>query len=307
MRLFRVVPVLLVAACVSTPQPRVERSRAAGMSLEEARALVAEFETRQAAESASDPLAQPKSLDQVVEILKRDQIDLFAAGVAFAEKQEGAQAEAVRAQIELAWGEAQLILAEVFDDVSGQLRSAVRQGRVRAASGEASATEAKRIAGLEDWIDRSDRLSEALVRLAAEHVGTGARLAQDVVAKNPSDYVGYRVAADFHRLRGDWGAFDEMVKKIEETNPESNGLVFLKGAAALQRDGDPEAARELFRTALSRDPKFTRAQAQLVLSRRAVRDVYAEYQKLRALNPHHQIVVWAGEAITTAFEAQRGR
>ena len=44
----------------------------------------------------------------------------------------------LNARERIALGQAQLILAEVFEDVSGQLRTSVRQLRVRAASGEAS-------------------------------------------------------------------------------------------------------------------------------------------------------------------------
>ena len=136
--------------------------------------------------------------------------------------------------------------------------------------------------------------------LAAEHVGKGAGLAQEVINANPNDYVGWRLAADFYRMRGEWPKFDEMVKKIEETNPESNGLLFLKGTAALERDGNVVESTNLLRQALAKDKDFTRAQAQLVLSRPTVDDTFAELEKLRAASPNHQIVVWAGPAITAA-------
>jgi tetratricopeptide (TPR) repeat protein len=277
------------------------------LTLREAAVLVADFETRQAAESRDDPLNDPRSLDDVVEILKRDQLDLFKAGVRYAAEQEGPKAAALRAQIELAWGEAQLLLADVFLDTSGQLRRAVRALEVRVASGDSREGELSRLAELEDIVAKNDALAEALTLQAAEHVGIGIRLAKAIIATHPTDYLGYRVAADYYRLREDWADFDRMVARIEETNPDSNGLVFLRATSALRRDGDPRAAATLFRQALEKDPKFTRAQALLVTSRGSVRETYTEYQRLRALNPQHQIVIWAGEAITAAFESQRSR
>lgn len=304
-RLAALATACVLAACTTTPPPPAAVRPSVGLTLEEAQGLVAEFEARQAAESKGDPLASPKSLDAVMEILKRDQLDLFEAGVAFSASQEGPAAAALRAQIELAWGEAQQILAEVFRDASGQLRAAVRTLEIRVASGDARESELARLARLEEIVAKSEALAEALTRQSAEHVGTGIRLAKAVIDASPTDYLGYRVAADYYRLRQDWAEFDQMVARIQETNPESNGLVFLRGTAALQRDGDPRAAAALFRQALDNDPKFTRAQALLLTSRGSVREAYAEYQKLRALNPKHQIVLWAGEAITAAFEAQR--
>lgn len=306
MRRLTTLCVAILVACASSPQPAAPAARRqVGLTLDEAKTLVAELEARQRDLSKSDPLREPKSLDDVLRILKRDQLDLFPAGVAFAETLQGPDAEALRAQIELAWGEAQSILSEVFVDASGQLKSAVTQLELRVVSGEGTDRDAQQLAALQETISKSDLLAEALSRLAAEHVGTGARLAREVIAKTPSSYIGYRVAADFYRLRQDWDDFDHMVQKIEQTNPGSNGLVFLRGTAALQRAKDVDGAQKLFREALQKDPQFTRAQAQLVLARTGVRDTYAEFQRLRALNPNHQIVVWAGEAITAAFEATR--
>lgn len=307
MRQVAAVCLMMALAGCRTAAPAQAARRPVGLTIEEARELVADLEARQAAESVGEPLCEPKSLDDVLEILKRDQIDLFPKGIAYASKQEGARAEALRAQIELAWGEAQSILAEVFADTSGQLDRAVRALEIRVASGEATSRQQDRLLALAELSVRSTVLAEALNRLAAEHVGAGARLAKELIARNPSDYLGYRVAADYYRLREDWPAFETLLRKIEETNPDSNGLVFLRGAAALGRDRNPEEAQKQLRLALEKDPKFTRAQAQLVLSKTGARDTYAEYQRLRALNPHHQIVIWAGEAITTAFEAQRAR
>ncbi len=298
-----VAAVAVLALGCSSSQESARPTKRVGMSLEESRQIVASLETQQAKASESDPLRTPKSMDDLLAILKRDQIDLFPAGVAFAASQTSdPKAKALQAQIELAWGDAHLILAELFSDAANRLRQSVRYLSRGAFQGD---EEKARIAEMKKTIEQCETVSEALEALAAEHVGKGAGLAQEVINANPNDYVGWRLAADFYRMRGEWPKFDEMVKKIEETNPESNGLLFLKGTAALERDGNVVESTNLLRQALAKDKDFTRAQAQLVLSRPTVDDTFAELEKLRAGAPNHQIVVWAGPAITAAHKAQQ--
>ena len=288
MRSMRILfAVSLAAACASAPArqecpaPRAE----AGLSLEEARAVVAEFESKHAKGDAGSPLRQPKSLDDALEILKLDELDLFPAGVSYALSQPGPEAKALAAQIELAWGEAELTLAEVFDQAAASLRGATS-------------------AELRARFDTNRVVADALTRLAAEHTADGARHAREIIASAPADYKGYRVAADYYRMRERWGEFDETVAKLTALNPASNGLVFLRGVSALYRDGDAPRADRFFREALAKDPMFVRAQVQLMRAQPGSEARYAEYLKLKALNPHHQIVVWAGPTLEKAHQAR---
>ena len=148
-------------------------------------------------------------------------------------------------------------------------------------------------------------MAEALALLAAEHSAAGARHAREIIAAAPTNYQGYRVAADYYRLRERWEEFDDTVAKIEILKPDSNGLLFLRGVSALYREGDGPKADRFFRAALARDPKFVRAQAQLVRSQRGLAAKRAEYLKLKELNPHHQIVVWAGPGLERAYAARQ--
>ena len=104
---------LAASACATAPKSPC-RAAGAGMSLEEAQAIATEFESNHLGQDPNNPLREPKSLDDVLEILKSDELDLFPAGVSFASKQPGVQAKALAAQIELAWGEAELTLADLF-------------------------------------------------------------------------------------------------------------------------------------------------------------------------------------------------
>ena len=109
------------------------------------------------------------------------------------------------------------------------------------------------------------------------------------------------MAADYYRTVRQWDEFEKMMRRIEKINPQSNGLVFLKGAAAFQRDGELELAEAYYLEALERDPDFVRAQAHLVFMQTDVSRIREELKKLQSINPEHQIVHWAGPAVELAF------
>jgi tetratricopeptide (TPR) repeat protein len=305
MRSVLIGAVVLVAftGCKTSGESSGSR-RAVGMSVEEAKSLVTGLEAAQAKNNAADPLRNPASMDDVLTILKRDQIDLFPAGVAFASKDQGVQSEALRAQIELAWGEAHLLLSELYLNAASALRASLRTLETRGLLDIFQKEDTDRIEQIKKTVAQCEQIAEALTITAAEHVAAGSKLSKAVIAKSPSEYIGYRLAADYYRMRQDWENFDVAVAKIEETKPDSIGLVFLKGAAALQRDGDEAKAVSLFQDALQKDPAFTRAQVQMLLAKKEPIGVYGEFEKLRTMNANHQIVVWAGEAITAAYQAR---
>jgi hypothetical protein len=206
-------------------------------------------------------------------------------------------------QIELAWGEGQLLVADVLEDIAVRMRDAAKPLDAKVAAGTAAPADKERLAFLRDKEQNASRLAGALSLVGMQHLWAGASLAQTVIEERPDNYVGYRLAADFYRLRGEWKIFDELVAKIEKLNPDSNGLVFLRGVAALNRDGNSEAARTLFHKALEKDPKFVRAQVYNYLASPFVSDAFDELVQLKALNPNHQLVVWALPAIAEAYEA----
>jgi hypothetical protein len=267
------------------------------MPLAEAEQVVAAFAAKHAQSQANEPLQSPKSLDDVGEILKRDQLDLFAKGGEFLKTQQGLPALALRAQLELAWGEASVIVADILREQAARLRPQKKALEAKAESKTASADEVAELARLRVTIDEGAATATALMVVGEAHIKEGSTLAQQVIAQNPNDYVGYRVAADFYRLNQDWEQFAAMVAMIEKVKPDSNGLAFLRAIAAADRDNDRAKAAQLFREALARDPQFIRAQAQLVLWADSVATQYQEYEALKAKNPSHQIVLWAGERI----------
>jgi predicted Zn-dependent protease len=137
--------------------------------------------------------------------------------------------------------------------------------------------------------------------VAAEHVAKGAVLARRLIASAPDDYVGYRLAADYYRMRGNWSQFDEMLKKLETKNPTSNGLVFLRAMDEIQRAGRTASGQELLRQALQKDPKFVRAQSELVMAAGSLDERVKELKALEKLNPRHQLVLWVGPVLDAAY------
>ncbi|MFA6034363.1 MAG: hypothetical protein WC889_15795 [Myxococcota bacterium] len=291
------IAILVAAVCTGCASPYSARCRSegVGLSLEEAREVVTSFEKAQAVKADANPLKDPKSLGDVLEILRLDQVDLFPAAIRYTAKLDTIEALVLRAQIELAWGEAQLVLSDASANLSRQMRDELKEARTRAAAGVRDEMNQSIIDTLGPYVEKTTRNSDALMRLAAEHVADGAKLAREVIKRAPTDYHGYRLEADYYRLRGDWTAFDGMMAKLRELNPESNGLTFLQGVEAGSRLGDKARALAYFKKALEKDPKFVRAQVQIynLMSEKKISPV--EFENLKKMNPNHQIVLWIGQ------------
>ncbi|HEY3451652.1 MAG TPA: hypothetical protein VGK67_35160 [Myxococcales bacterium] len=242
-------------------------------------------------------LANPRSYDDESEVLKLDQLTLFPAAVAYISTQKDVRAQALLAQMELAWAESLQQLAEIDENLAGRFRELIEDTTRGAASGGLSAEEFRHLASLKASAADSQQTSEALRMAAADHLARGLEVARAVIKQSPADYLGYRVAADYYRLQGDWRNFDAMLAKIEKTNAGSNGLVFLKGVAAYQRGRNGAEATRLLRAAVANDPRFARAQAHLVMLQPSLEETWAEFGKLKQMSPAHPIVLWTGPAL----------
>lgn len=262
------------------------------LTLERAQALVTDFEA--ALVPAGVRLPPPANDDDVLAILKSDRLDAFPAAVEALRDRQDIDGVALRAQILLAWAEAELVVSELL------ARSAAELGERFAMSGSRDVQLASKMRHLRE-------VDEALRLLAVEHVGLGHRAAEEVAQKAPDSYVGYRIAADAARMRNRWPRFAEYWQLAADRNPDSNGLRFLRGAAAWSRDGDLVAAQIALREALAVDPHFVRAQAHLVMVAPDVESQHAELLALTAIAPDHQVVRWAGPSIIEAYEAPRKR
>jgi tetratricopeptide (TPR) repeat protein len=84
-------------------------------------------------------------------------------------------------------------------------------------------------------------------------------LAKQLMIHNPDNYIGFRVMADYHRVSGAREQMDALLEKVAELNPDSNGLLFVRGAAKAQFDKDYDGAIELYDQAIANDPMFIKA------------------------------------------------
>ncbi len=271
-----------------------------GLTLAEANRIVAAFNEARTTDTST---VTPKSIDDVIAILKSDNVDNFPPAVAFLEGQESPQALALRAQLELAWGDAQEILAELLSRSALSLTKERQKLDTKQISGSGlKEDELAQLNQLDKTLGEIDQVAISLDKLAHTHYDNGGKLAREVIAKSPSDYHGYRVIADYYHLIGDWESFDKAVAKLEETNPTSVGLLFVRGMEQLDRYGETGKAIGFFRKAVERDPDFMRAEVQLLLVQKDIPDAYRQYQVLMKRSPNHQIVRWAGVVITRSYQ-----
>ncbi|MEC9465811.1 MAG: hypothetical protein VX834_08510 [Myxococcota bacterium] len=246
-----------------------------------AEAIVADLEARLRTGLRGDPLLEPKTLDDVESILKRDNLGLFQLGVQRAAQFEGARSMALRAQMELAWGEAQDVLAEMF------LKTAtVCQSLARVVQDEGTSRDLRKTMAV------SLMRAAALNRVSQSHVAEGTNIALHLLETAKDDYVGYRIAADYLRMNRNWQAFERTIKKLEDLNPDSNGLKFQQAVVARVRQRDLEKARTYLMSALEKDPDFIRARIQLMLAQGTIEETSAQLKLLGEQAPSHQVVVF---------------
>lgn len=282
-------------------------ARAVSMTPEQAQKVLDDANAELFAANAGNPLRKPKSLDDVAAILESDQLDLFPAGVKVALADSSRKGKVLAAQLEIAWGEDLRIVAHLVDLLSADLRQERRELEQSEAVGKLSPDDEKRLTAISTLVDREDALLAAASRLAPIHLAKGAKLAEALVSETPEGYEGYRVLADYARIRGDWAKYDAMVKEVEQRHPQSNGLLFLKGIALTERESDLEGGAKLLREAVAKDPKFCRAQAHLVFLASGLTKKREEVAKLKAMNPQHQLVALTGPIIEAVYEARERR
>jgi tetratricopeptide (TPR) repeat protein len=267
-----------------------------GLTFARAQALVDQIEAGWPP-PADDPLRHPRTLDDAMAILKLDQTNLFGAAVSVAAQNQGLEGLAVEAQLELAWGESYTMVIAVLQRLIWQLD---QHSQSLAQNLALSETEARNLESLRLLTQRTSGLVQAFQLVWVVHVSRGMHLAREVMRRYPESYLGYRLAADYYRTTLEWERFEEMVAKAAERNPSSNGLRFLRGAAAFQRDADRDSAAGYYREALANDPNFVRAQAHLVVMQQDVDRLYEEFRVLEQKNPNHPLVRWAGGLIEVA-------
>lgn len=93
-----------------------------------------------------------------------------------------------------------------------------------------------------------------------EEVEENARLLCNMLrAYYPNHYLTHRVMADYFRIMGDHEKAEDRLLIVEDLNPGSVGLIFLKGAMMADFDKSYISAVAFYDKALERDPDFIKA------------------------------------------------
>jgi hypothetical protein len=311
------VVVLAGAGCENTATLSSARTpsqlavvRPSSMSVEEARGILGALATQLAEDDPKNPLRAPKTLDDALAVLRSDQVDLYPKAVEVAKAEGSVKGLAIAAQLELSWGDNYRVIAEVLELLGRDLREEVRDLARLEAAGRATDEDRARFDRLEVLVYNQGPIVAALSRLAPVHVREGAIIAESLVKGAPSDYEGFRVMADYHRMRGDWTSFDALVREVEQRHPTSTGLLYLKALSDAERKGDLDGAIKGLEAALAKQPSFVAAQAQIVFMTAGFSAKLEAFKKLQKLNAHHPLVVLAApvfEAVAELREVRKRR
>lgn len=290
---------MLVTSC----GPKVAPVDGASVSMreDEARRIVADAERELAEASPPEALDAPDDLDAVLRVLQSDRIDLFPAGIAASDRAGDLEGQALAAQLELSWSEAQSLVARVLERAADGVDEELRSTSSSRAIGARRERLEERERRARDVVARSRRLAEALRIVAATHLRAGAERAERVLQSSAEHYLAARLAADYHRMRERWDEFDAAIAQLEARRPDSTGLLFLRGAALVQRRGDEDDAERWLRAALEDDAAFTRAQVFVLVAQDTLPEIREELAELERMSPHHQLVVWTKPLIEQGY------
>ena len=174
------------------------------------------------------------------------------------------------AQLFIAWADSALLTQRTLAGSVKKLeaRRAELEERLKDPALDATEREAQG-ESLKDVVHLADvtrRVLDKLGTLAEQKKAVGKEKALALLAQHPESYEGFRLAADLYRVEEDWPRYEDAVVKLERLNPASNGLLFLKGVVAFQREKDYPAAESHLREAVAKDPQFTKARYYLALT-----------------------------------------
>jgi len=244
-------------------------------------------------------LLDPKSVEDAQAIVKSDNLALFdRADRVFADFLK-AHPDDVKnltwhAQLFLAWADSAALTAKTLgssvekltkrkDDLTAKLAD------TSLADDEKAKTQ-RGLAEAERLIPLVQKVLEQLGQVVEQKKAIGKEKTLALLKKHKDTYEGYRLAADLYRIDEDWGNYSDALAKLEKLNPKSNGLLFLKGVVAFQRDKEFGSAEKYLGQAVANDAQFTKAQYYLALTyvnMRRFDDAQQALDKTLAISPGH--------------------
>lgn len=253
-----------------------------------------------------EALRQPKSLDDVRTIVRRDTIYLFPNAAAFARAQNSLEGRFVEATIELLLGESQLVASQVLTMQAAWVSSDLRIARANLASESGQPTDRGRLlAQLIVVVEEGNKIADALGAVAPSHLARGAELIRTLRTEAPNDQRTFLLVAEYHRLRGEWTEFEAAITAAEQKGTPSPALRYLRGMEQLERFRRPDRGADIMRESLERHPRFVRAQAALVLLAGNPRAALRELAKLKRMNPDHYLAMLLEPTLAADQELSR--
>jgi len=257
---------------------------------------------------ADEALRNPKSIDDVRKILRRDVVYLFPAAAAFARTQNTREGRISEATIELVMGESQLVASQVLTSQAAWVSSDVRIARATLATegGPPKNDRDRLLVQLLRVVDDGNAIAAALGATAPAHVARGAEVVRALRAEAPADPAVAALTAEYHRLRGEWPEFDAAMQ-IVESGPDKDkpSIRYLRGMEQVERHHHASEGAQLMRDALKAYPRFVRAQAALVLMAPNPRSALRELQRLKAMNEDHYLVMLLEPTLAADQELDR--
>jgi hypothetical protein len=241
-----------------------------------------------------EALRSPKSLDDVKKILRRDTIYLYPAAAEFAHTVNSKEGRTSEATIELLLGESQLVAAQVLAVQAAWVSSDLRIARATLATepGPPANDRNRLLTQLIHLVDDGNAIAAALASLAPAHVARGAEVVRTLKQEAPNETTTFALDAEYHRLRGEWPEFETAMQQAEASADKGKtSLLYLRAMEQVERFHRPDVGAQMMRDALSKYPKFIRAQASLVLMAPNPKVALRELQKLKAMNQDHYLVM----------------
>src|SRR6185295_17482812 len=157
-----------------------------------------------------EALRNPKSIDDVRKILRRDTVYLFPAAASFARSLNSKEGRQSEASFELLLGESQLVAAQVLSQQEAWVGSDLRVARATLAteSGPPTSDRNRLLAQLIRVVDDGNAIGAAFAATAPSHVQRGAEVIRGLKTEAPNEPQTGALLAEYHRLRGEWTEFD---------------------------------------------------------------------------------------------------
>jgi len=220
-------------------------------------------------------LLEPKTVEDAQDIVRSDNLALFAkADKVFAahleKKPDDLKNLTWHTQLYLAWADSARLTHKTLDgsvDKLGRrhnkLTEELEDADMLGAEREEAEAELEELGWL---IPLAEKALAELEAVAEEKLAVGKEKTLAILEAHPDTYEGFRLGADYYRQAEEWDRYEHFMRELEARNPDSNGLLFLKGVYAFQEDKDFAEAERALSQAVENDAKFTKAQYYLALS-----------------------------------------